>query len=158
MSAWRPARTSPSLPRSWRGISPATRRASAPSRPAAAFPRRGIQTAFRVHLVAHHGVLTLRKLGIKKRVTTHGLRRTLNNLSRQVAGEIVTRSITGHVTQATTEHCSHVDRREKLAAANSIVQLPGLRKALTSSNGEFGGENTATKPRDTKSNEPNLLN
>ena len=75
-----------------------------------------------------------------------------------MAGEIVTRSITGHVTQAMTEHYSHVGAEEKLAAANSIVQLPGLRKALTGSNGEFGGGNAATEGPDTRSNEPNLLN
>ena len=45
------------------------------------------------------------------------------HLARQVAGEIVTRSITGHVTQAMTEHYSHVGRREKLAAAGSVVRL-----------------------------------
>lgn len=39
-------------------------------------------------------IRVLDKVGITKRVTTHGLRRTFNNLSRQVAGEIVTRSIT----------------------------------------------------------------
>jgi integrase len=49
----------------------------------------------------------LKLAGITKRVTTHGLRRTFNNLSRQVAGDIVTRSITGHVTEAMTEHYSH---------------------------------------------------
>lgn len=59
-------------------------------------------------------------------MTTHGLRRTFNNLSRQVAGEIVTRSITGHVTQEMTEHYSHVDRSEKLAAVGKVVRLVGL--------------------------------
>ncbi len=51
-------------------------------------------------------------IAAEKRVTIHGLRRTFNNLSRQVAGEIVARSITGHVTQAMTEHYSHVDAKE----------------------------------------------
>jgi len=45
---------------------------------------------------------------ITKRVTPHGLRRTFNNLARQVTGDIVTRNITGHVTAAMTEHYSHV--------------------------------------------------
>ena len=68
-------------------------------------------------------IRVLKKVGITKRVTTHGLRRTFNNLSRQVAGEIVTRSITGHVTAAMTEHYSHVGKDEKLAAAGSIVRM-----------------------------------
>jgi len=65
----------------------------------------------------------LKNCGISKRVSVHGLRRTFNNLARQVAGEIVTRSITGHVTAAMTEHYSHVDAREKLAAASKILLL-----------------------------------
>jgi hypothetical protein len=57
------------------------------------------------------------------RFTVHGFRRTFNNIARQVAGEIVTRSSTGHVTQAMTEHDSHVGREETLAAAGSVVRL-----------------------------------
>jgi len=69
----------------------------------------------------------LARAGITKRVTVHGLRRTFNNLSRQVAGNIVTRAITGHVTEEMTEHYSHVDRAEKLRAADQVVALTGLR-------------------------------
>jgi integrase len=69
----------------------------------------------------------LARAGITKRVTVHGLRRTFNNLSRQVAGAIVTRAITGHVTEEMTEHYSHVDRAEKLRAADQVVALVGLR-------------------------------
>jgi len=69
----------------------------------------------------------LKRAGITKRVSVHGLRRTFNNLSRQVAGNIVTRAITGHVTEEMTEHYSHVDRAEKLRAADQVVALAGLR-------------------------------
>lgn len=69
----------------------------------------------------------LKRAGITNRVTVHGLRRTFNNLSRQVAGAIVTRAITGHVTEEMTEHYSHVDRAEKLRAADQVVALAGLR-------------------------------
>jgi hypothetical protein len=65
----------------------------------------------------------VKRVGITGRFTVHGFRRTFNNLARQVAGEIVTRSITGHVTQAMTEHYSHVGREEKLAAAGSVERL-----------------------------------
>jgi hypothetical protein len=37
----------------------------------------------------------LKRAEITKRASVHGLRRTFNNLSRQVAGNIVTRAITG---------------------------------------------------------------
>src|SRR5580765_4294349 len=69
------------------------------------------------------------RAGITKRVSVHGLRRTFNNLSRQVAGVIATRAITGHVTEEMTEHYSHVDRAEKLRAADQVVALAGLRAA-----------------------------
>ena len=67
--------------------------------------------------------------GITKRVSVHGLRRTFNKLSRQVAGVTVTRAITGHVTEEMTEHYSHVDRAEKLRAADQVVALAGIRGA-----------------------------
>ena len=38
-----------------------------------------------------------------------------------------TRAITGHVTEEMTEHYSHVDRAEKLRAADQVVALAGLR-------------------------------
>ena len=72
------------------------------------------------------------------------LPRTFNNIARQVAGEIVTRSITGHVTQAMTEHYSHVGREEKLAAAGSVVRLVFAAKMGTSG-GSSGG---SQKPGD----------
>jgi hypothetical protein len=54
-----------------------------------------------------------------------------------VAGEIVTRSITAHVTQAMAEHYSHVGSEEKLAAAGKLVQL--VSKSAASSGGQGGG-------------------
>jgi integrase len=65
-----------------------------------------------------------------QRVTPHGLRRTFNNLARQVAGDIVTGSVASHVTAAMTEHYSHVGLGEKLRAANNIERLvPGPLEA-----------------------------
>jgi len=42
------------------------------------------------------------------------------------------RAITGHLTEEMTEHYSHVDRAEKLRAADQVVALAGLR--VTSAN------------------------
>lgn len=81
----------------------------------------------------------VKRVGIKRRFTVHGFRRTFNNIARQVAGEIVTRSITGHVTQAMTEHYSHVGREEKLAAAGGVVRLVFAGKT-EASGGKSGGE------------------
>lgn len=65
----------------------------------------------------------LRVAGVTRGITVHGLRRTFNNLARQVASGEVVRSITGHVTAAMTEHYSHVDVREKRAAAAGVLRL-----------------------------------
>jgi integrase len=102
-------------------------------------------------------IRVLKKVGIAKRVTVHGFRRTFNNLSRQVAGEIVTRSITGHVTAAMTEHYSHVGSEEKLAAAGSIVRMV-MGTETEEKSGGSGGGSEARRPDDTRSVEPNLPN
>jgi len=65
-----------------------------------------------------------RAAGIEKTVTNQALRRTANNLIRQSAGEIAARAITGHTTQAMTEHYSDVTIDEKLAAGS--VAFGGL--------------------------------
>jgi hypothetical protein len=83
-------------------------------------------------------------------------RRTFNNIARQVAGEIVTRAITSHVTQAMTEHYSHVGRDEKLAAAGSVVRLVlGPRegdRAEVPSGGSGGGSSPDSDSPDAASN------
>lgn len=60
---------------------------------------------------------------ITRRFTPHGLRRTFNNLVRQVTSGQVVRAITGHVTEAMTEHYSHVGAAEKFAAASLALRL-----------------------------------
>jgi integrase len=65
----------------------------------------------------------LKSAGIERHVTVHGLRRTFNNLLRQVTSGEVVRSITGHSTVAMTEHYSHIGAGEKLAAAGRMIQL-----------------------------------
>lgn len=57
------------------------------------------------------------------RVTPHGLRRTFNNLVRQVADELVVRSITGHVTQEMTGHYSLIGAAEKHRAQGRVMAL-----------------------------------
>lgn len=58
-----------------------------------------------------------------RRVTPHGLRHTWNDLLRRVTSTDVQKAITGHVTEAMREHYSHVDSREKAAAATSALRL-----------------------------------
>lgn len=74
--------------------------------------------------------------------TPHGLRRTFNNLARQVAAAQVVKSITGHTTDKMLEHYSMVGLDEKAEATRLVLQLV----AATSSN-EVQDENGAGAER-----------
>lgn len=65
----------------------------------------------------------LRAAEIKKRLTPHGLRRTLNDLLRLVTSREVQQAITGHTTDEMSEHYSHVKIAERAAAVGNVVQL-----------------------------------
>ncbi len=65
----------------------------------------------------------LAHLGITKRFTPHGLRRTCTDLTRQVSSSVVTKAITGHVTDVMHEHYSTVSLGEKRAAMQRVVRL-----------------------------------
>jgi integrase len=63
-------------------------------------------------------------VGLGRRITPHGLRRTFNNLVRQVeADAVVIRSITGHSTEQMREHYSHVGVEEKQRAQRGVAEL-----------------------------------
>jgi integrase len=68
----------------------------------------------------------LKAIGLDKRFTVHGLRRTFNDLARRAgADSIVIRSLTGHVTEKMREHYSTVALDEKRQTAADLVQLVG---------------------------------
>jgi integrase len=56
-----------------------------------------------------------------ERVTVHGLRRTFNNLARQLTSREVLKSITGHLTDTMVEHYSFVGSDEKTKAARAVA-------------------------------------
>ncbi|MCP4503097.1 MAG: tyrosine-type recombinase/integrase [Deltaproteobacteria bacterium] len=62
-----------------------------------------------------------KRAGLEKHVTPQALRRTVNNLIRQTAGEIAARAITGHASQAMTEHYSDVTMEEKHRAGQNAL-------------------------------------
>ena len=65
----------------------------------------------------------LEEIGVERRFSSHGLRRTANDLIRRVASGEVARAITGHVTVAMTDHYAHVDTAEKRAAVTGMLRL-----------------------------------
>ncbi|MGE0792002.1 MAG: tyrosine-type recombinase/integrase [Sandaracinaceae bacterium] len=77
----------------------------------------------------------VRAVGIDRRITLHGLRRSLNNLARQVAAAEVVRSITGHVTEQMTEHYSWIERDEKRRAVDGVLAMLTVTPTVTSGDG-----------------------
>ncbi len=60
---------------------------------------------------------------VKRHMSAHRFRHTLNNLLRQLSSGMVARSITGHTTEEMTEHYSHVGIEERRAAVAGVVSL-----------------------------------
>jgi integrase len=60
------------------------------------------------------------------RTTTHGLRRTFNNLARRDTSALVLKSITGHSTDAMMEHYSMVGTDEKTVVSRAVGTLIGV--------------------------------
>jgi integrase len=66
----------------------------------------------------------LKAIGVTERFTIHGLRRTFNDLARRAGIDaVVTRSLTGHVTEKMREHYSTVGLDEKREAIARVVSL-----------------------------------
>lgn len=68
------------------------------------------------------------KAAATPRVTTHGLRRTFNNLARRTSSREVLKSITGHTTDAMVEHYSLVGSDEKAEVSRSVADELGVPK------------------------------
>jgi hypothetical protein len=79
---------------------------------------------------------------LKKKFTPRGMRRTFNDLMRVARVEaIVTKSISGHLTDRMREHYSTVTPDEQRASIGNVVQLFGGRPTpATAPSGEGSGE------------------
>ena len=86
--------------------------------------------------------------GIHEHVTIHGLRRTFNNLVRQVASGEVVRAMTGHVTERMTEHYSHVGANEKHDAVRRAL---GLVARSATESGDASGDRARPHPLEHRS-------
>lgn len=60
------------------------------------------------------------------RVTTHGLRRTFNNMGRKLGDREVLQATTGHTTDEMTSHYSLVDDAEKAVLARAVAAAIGV--------------------------------
>jgi hypothetical protein len=71
-----------------------------------------------------------RLIGLKKSFTPRGMRRTFNDLMRLARVEaVVTKSISGHVTDRMREHYSTVTPEEQRRSIRNVVNLFGDRKS-----------------------------
>jgi len=92
------------------------------------------------------------ELGIKKHLTQRALRRTFNDLARAAqVNDLVTRSISGHLTEKMQWHYSTVNGSEQRAALAKVIHLVSPRPAnFTGQSGEDGGEGAIPSGEETK--------
>ncbi len=63
-------------------------------------------------------------IGLEKRITPRGMRRTFQDLCRAAAvGDLVTRSISGHATEAMQRHYSTVALEEQRHGLSNVIRL-----------------------------------
>ncbi|MBX3233531.1 MAG: hypothetical protein KIT84_11045 [Labilithrix sp.] len=81
------------------------------------------------------------EIGITKHLTQRALRRTFNDLARAAqVNDLVTRSISGHLTEAMQRHYSSVNSAEQREALAKVIRLVDARPATAKPGGEDGGE------------------
>lgn len=66
--------------------------------------------------------------GITRRLTPHGLRRTLNDVLRVVASADVQKAITGHSSEAMRQHYAWVREDERAAAIARVADVVAMRR------------------------------
>jgi site-specific recombinase XerD len=87
------------------------------------------------------------ELGIKKTVTQKALRRTFNDLARAAqVNDLVTRSISGHLTEQMQHHYSTVNGNEQREALTKVVRLLDRRGSRRGGEPRPGGEHGGEQP------------
>ena len=92
------------------------------------------------------------ELGIKKHLTQRAIRRTFNDLARAAkVNDLVTRSISGHLTEQMQHHYSTVNPTEQREALAKVIRLFDRPPSpASSSGGEVGGEDSPLGGEETK--------
>ncbi len=77
-------------------------------------------------------------IGLKKRITPRAMRRTFQDLARKAQMDpLVTRSISGHLTEVMQHHYSTVQDAEQREGMAKVIAISGLKTPLKSG-GESG--------------------
>jgi len=82
-----------------------------------------------------------KEAGLDVRPSPHWFRHTLNRLLRQVEPGVVQRAITGHVTEAMSEHYDRVSLGEKQGAVGRVLELVLRSTGTEPGTGENRGQN-----------------
>ena len=70
-------------------------------------------------------------VGIKKRITPHGMRRTSKDLLRQAGtSQVVSMAISGHLTEQMHQHYSTVSEAEQRESLAKVISLAGFKQAM----------------------------
>jgi integrase len=85
----------------------------------------------------------LKAIGVERRFSSHGLRRTANNILRRRFGGEVARAMSGHVTEKMTEHYAHIDPSEKREAVQWMLDMVRSRGKPENDNPVDGGAGEA---------------
>jgi len=81
------------------------------------------------------------ELGLEKKITQRALRRTFNDLARAAeVNDVVTRSISGHLTERMRQHYSSVNASEQREARAKVIRLFDLGPNPAPAAGEGSGE------------------
>lgn len=90
------------------------------------------------------------ELGLSKHITQRALRRTFNDLARAAqVNDLVTRSISGHLTERMQHHYSTVNGGEQRAAlAKGISLFDPKPQATTGQGGKASGEGPSSSGED----------
>lgn len=80
------------------------------------------------------------QVGLGKKFTQRGLRRTFNDLARVAqVHDVVTRSISGHLTERMQDHYSTANRSEQREGIARVIELASHRPAPTTASTEGSG-------------------
>lgn len=90
-----------------------------------------VRAGFRTQKVLNVPIAeTAAELGIAKHLAQRALRRTFNDLARAAqVNDLVTRSISGHLTEQMQHHYSTVNGAEQRAALAKVIRLDDHRQA-----------------------------
>ena len=71
------------------------------------------------------------EVGIRKRITPHGMRRTSKDLLRQAGtSQVVSMAISGHLTEQMHQHYSTVTEAEQRESLAKVISLAGFKQAM----------------------------